>query len=406
MSSGSSRGRHPSRTMVTGPLAAYADGFREDLAGQGYSEDQVRGYSKLAACLSRWLDGRGLAAGDLAGEAAGMFLRARREEGHRELTSDRALAPLLGYLRRMGVVAERADASPAGVLLEEFRRHLRDERGLAPASIQRYLYHARLFVAWLPAPADAALAALSAGQVTGYVVAEAARGAWHANSTVTALRSLLRFLHQAGYVPRPLAEAVPRARGHKSRGLVRAADAGQITAVLAACDTDSAAGRRDYAIIMVMARLGLRACEVAAAELGDIGWRHGTLTVRGKGGRQDVLPLQPDVGEALAGYLRHGRPRTASRRVFVTVLAPFRGLEADAVPEIVARACARAGIPRFGSHRFRHALACDLLASGAPLTEIGQLLRHASQDTTAIYAKADIGRLAGLAMPCPQGEAL
>jgi integrase/recombinase XerD len=280
MSSGSSRGRHPSRTMVTGPLAAYADGFREDLAGQGYSEDQVRGYSKLAACLSRWLDGQGLSAGDLAGEAAGMFLRARREEGHRELTSDRSLAVLLGYLRRLHVVPERADTSPAGVVLEEFQRHLRDERGLAPASIQRYLYHAKLFLAWLPAPADAALATLSAGQVTGYVVAESSRGASHASSTVTALRSLLRFLHQAGYVPHPLAAVVPRARGYKSRGLVQAADAGQIAAVLAACDRRSAAGRRDYAIIMLMVRLGLRAAEVAAAELGDVSWRAGELTRR------------------------------------------------------------------------------------------------------------------------------
>jgi integrase/recombinase XerD len=406
MNSRGSVGRHPSRTVVTGPLAAYVDGFREDLAGQGYSEDQVRRYCNLAACLSRWLDGQGLAAGDLASEAAGMFLRDRRQEGCRELTSDRALAPLLGYLQRLQVVAQRPDMSPAGILLGEFRRHLRDERGLAVTSIQRYLYHAKLFLAWLPAPVDAALATLSAGQVTGYVVAQAGRGVSHAGSTVTALRSLLRFLHQSGHVDRPLAQVVPRARGCKSRGLVRAVDAGQVAAVLEACDRRSAAGCRNYAVILLMARLGLRACEVASAELGDINWRAGELTVRGKGGRADVLPLPQDVGEALAGYLRHGRPRTASRQVFVSVQAPFRGLGAGAVPEIVAQACARAGIPRFGSHRFRHALACELLARGAPLTEIGQLLRHASQDTTAIYAKVDLGRLAGLAMPCPDGQAL
>ena len=406
MSSRGSVGRHPSRTVVTGPLAAYVDGFREDLGGQGYSEDQVRGYCNLAACLSRWLDGQGLAAGDLAGEAAGMFLRDRRKEGCHELTSDRALAPLLGYLQRLQVVAQRQDMSPVGMLLGQFQRHLRDERGLAATSIQRYLYHAKLFLAWLPAPVDAALATLSAGQVTGYVVAQAGRGVSHAGSTVTALRSLLRFLHQTGRVDRPLVAAVPRARGCKSRGLVRAVDAAQVAAVLEACDRRSAAGCRNYAVILVMARLGLRACEVAAAELGDINWRTGELTVRGKGGRADVLPLPQDVGEALAGYLRHGRPRTASRQVFVSVQAPFRGLGAGAVPEIVAQACARAGIPRFGSHRFRHALACELLARGAPLTEIGQLLRHASQDTTAIYAKVDLGRLAGLAMPCPEGQTL
>lgn len=406
MGSGGRVGRYPSRCVVAGPLAVYVDGFREDLVGQGYSEDQVRRYCNLAACLSRWLDGQGLAVGDLAGPAAGRFLDGRRRQGVRELTSERALAPLLGYLQRLQVLTQPRDVTPIGMLLGEFQRHLRQERGLAATSVQRYLYHAKLFLVWLPTPVDAALATLSAEQVTGYVVAEAGRGASHAGSTVTALRSLLRFLHQAGHVDHPLAQAVPQARGCKSRGLVRAVDTSQVAAVLAACDGRSAVGCRDYAVILLMARLGLRACEVAAAELGDIGWRTGELTVRGKGGRQDVLPLPQDVGEALAGYLRAGRARTGSRQVFLSVLAPFRGLGAGAISEIVAHACARAGIPRFGSHRFRHALACELLARGAPLTEIGQLLRHTSQNTTAIYAKVDVGRLTGLATPCPHGRAL
>jgi integrase/recombinase XerD len=397
---------HPSRTRVQGPLAAHADGFRREMTALGYSETQVREHVKLAAHLSSWLEGCGLAARDLTMEGIAEFLDARGRQAGRGLSTGRGLAPLLRYLRALDVVPEPGDqvpATPAEALLAEYRDYLRSQQGLAPTTAARYLYWAKVLAGWLD---GAAMTALSAGQVADFVAAEVRRrNRAHARSMVTALRSLLRFLHAAGHVPHPLAAAVPSVPGWRARDLPRAAAPGQIAAVLAACDRRSAAGRRDYAIILAQVRLGLRAAEVAAIELADISWLAGELTVHGKGGRTDILPLPADVGEAVAGYLRHGRPRTPERRLFTSVIAPFGGLGSRAITEVVARACDRAQIARFGSHRLRHALACQLLAEGASLAEIGQLLRHASERTTFEYAKVDQARLAGLAMPCPPGAA-
>jgi integrase/recombinase XerD len=185
----------------------------------------------------------------------------------------------------------------------------------------------------------------------------------------------------------------------------RAASGDGIRAVLASCDRDSAVGRRDYAIVLSLTRLALRGGEVARLKLDDIGWRTGEVTIRGKGGRVDVLPLPGDVGEAWADYLLHARPKTPSTTLFVTMVAPFTGLATSSVTQVLSRACARAGVARFGPHRIRHAVACGLLNAGASMQEIGQLLRHAQERTTAIYAKVDQARLAELAMPCPQGAA-
>lgn len=398
---------HPSRTPVQGPLAAHADGFRREMTALGYSETQVREHVKLAAHLSSWLEGSDLAAWDLTIERIAEFLDARSSgQAGRGLSTGRGLAPLLRYLRALGVAPEPGDqipATPAEALLAEYGTYLRSRQGLAPATATRYLYWAKVLAGWLD---GVAMTALSAGQVADFVAAEVRRrNRAHARSMVTALRSLLRFLHAAGHVPHPLAAAVPSVPGWRARDLPRAAAPGQIAAVLAACDRRSAAGRRDYAIILAQVRLGLRAAEVAAIELADINWQAGELTVHGKGGRTDILPLPAEVGEAVADYLRHGRPRTPARRLFTGVTAPFGGLGSRAITEVVARACDRAQIARFGSHRLRHALACQLLAEGASLAEIGQLLRHASERTTFEYAKVDQARLAGLAMPCPPGAA-
>jgi integrase len=223
---------------------------------------------------------------------------------------------------------------------------------------------------------------------------------------VTALRSLLRFLHTAGHIPHPLVWAVPSVPGWKATTLPRAVNPEQVTGVLAGCDRASAQGRRDYAIVLLLARLGLRAGEVSAIELDDLDWRAGEITVRGKGGRREVLPLPVEVGEALADYLRYGRPpRCPTRRLFVTARAPFTGLATGSVFAVVARACRRAGVTAFGPHRLRHALACELLRRGASLAEVGQVLRHSDERTTAVYAKVDQDALRALARACPTGGA-
>jgi integrase/recombinase XerD len=394
---------------VPGPLAPFADGLRQDLAGRGYALDTVTDHVHLLADLSGWLAGRGLAAADLTGEATREFLGARRAAGHRSGVTARALAPVLGYLRSVQAVPAQerpVPATPLEELLAIYRQYLEGERGLSASTIRHYLRYARVFLSGFPGSLTQTLQELSAGQVTGYVLEQARRRREGAPDMVRlpALRSLLRYLHAAGHIPLPLDKAVPEGRAWRP-GLPRAVPADHLRVVLDSCDRDSAAGRRDYAIVLAMTRLALRGGEVAGLRLADVAWRSGELTIHGKAGRADILPLPGDVGEAMADYLLHARPLTTCPQLFVTVKAPFTCLTVSGMTQVVGRACTRAGVPRFGPHRIRHAAACGLLSAGASMEEIGQLLRHAQQRTTAIYAKVDQARLAELARPCPQGAA-
>jgi integrase/recombinase XerD len=297
----------------------------------------------------------------------------------------------------------RSAPEPVDALVGEFRGFLGGERGLAPETVRCYGTHARAFLAWLPQPVDVALAELSAGLVTGYVV-EYCRGCntESAKAMVTALRSLLRFLHVTGRAPGPLTGAVPAVASWRLAGLPRTLSGGQVEALIEGCDTDTAVGVRDRALLVMLARLGLRTAEAAALRLEDVDWRSGQILIRGKGNRVERLPLPQAVGEALAEYLTRTRPAGVSRSVFLTVRGrPPRPLTAMAVRQIVAQACGRAGLPRLGAHRLRHTLASDLLRAGNSLPQIGQVLRHRSQLSTAIYAKVDATRLRGVARPWP-----
>jgi site-specific recombinase XerD len=398
------------RIVVDGPLAPFGDGLRRDLATKGYALDTIVDHVHLLAGLSGWLSAQDLTAADLTEHVGEEFLRARRAAGRRIGVTGRALAPTLEYLRGLRVAPQAGRHAPATfqeILLVEYRRHLEGERGLAASTITHYLRCARVFLRSLPDSEDS-LSGLSAGQVTGYVMQWARRreGLPPDMVTLPALRSFLRFLYVAEHVPSLLADAVPTGRAHPGRsGVPRAASGEGIRAVLASCDRDSAVGRRDYAIVLSLNRLALRGGEVARLELADVDWRVGEVTIRGKGGRVDVLPLPGDVGQAWADYLLHARPKTTATTLFVTMVAPFTGLATSSVTQVLSRACARAGVARFGPHRIRHAVACSLLDAGASMEEIGQLLRHAQERTTAIYAKVDQARLAGLARPCPQGAA-
>ncbi|HEX7269513.1 MAG TPA: tyrosine-type recombinase/integrase [Streptosporangiaceae bacterium] len=292
---------------------------------------------------------------------------------------------------------------PADVVVAEFRAFLAGERGLAGETVRCYGNHAGAFLNWLPQPVDATLAGLSAGQVTGYVI-EYCRGrnTESAKAMVTALRSLLRFLHVTGRAPGPLVGAVPAVANWRLAGLPRRLSTGQVEALIEGCDTGSVVGVRDRALLVLLARLGLRTAEAAAVRLEDVNWRFGQILIRGKGNRVERLPLPQAVGEALIEYLTRTRPACASRSVFLTVRGcPPRPLTAMAVRQIVARACTRAGLPRLGAHRLRHTLASDLLRAGNSLPQIGQVLRHRSQLSTAIYAKVDTARLRDVARPWP-----
>jgi site-specific recombinase XerD len=391
-----------SRVRVSGPLAEHVAGFAAFLAGAGYTPLSAASQVRVLAHLSRWMEGHGLGPGELTAGRAEEFLAARRAAGYTCWLSERGLAPLLGFLRSLGVVPEPGPPVPVAavdVLLVRYGGYLEAERGLVPATVRYYLDEARGFLAGR----EDRLAGLTAGEVSGFVAAQCRqRGTGSSKILVTALRSLLRFLVLEGLAPAGLQDAVPSVAGWRDAGLPRALPGGQVAALLASCDRDTAAGLRDFAVLVLLSRLGLRACEVAGLELDDIGWRAGTVTVRGKGRRDEQLPLPPDAGEALACYLRDGRPAgSTSRRVFLAVRPPAGGLSAGAVKSVVRHACGRAGIPPAGAHRLRHSAATGMLRAGAPLAEIGQVLRHRSVSTTAIYAKVDYEALGQLAMPWP-----
>jgi integrase/recombinase XerD len=397
------------RVGATGPLALYAPGFGEELSRQGFTTLSAGVQLKLLASVSRWLEREGLGVGDLSPERLERFVEDRRGQGYTRWRSSRAAAPLLGYLAGMGVLPASEDApiTPVDELVERFRHHLIAERGLVQGTVDNYVRIARRFVSSIGHDGQHELldpGQLTADDVIQFVLGECARrGAAAARNQTQGLRSLLRFWYLEGTTAVPLAEAVPTVAGWRGGGLPRGLDAAQAELLRRSCDRRTAVGRRDYAVITLLVRLGLRAAEVAAMRLDDVDWRRGEIVVRGKGRRLDRLPLPVDVGDALAGYLRRGRPRTSSRALFVRARAPLRGLTNVAVNGIVGRACARAGLPPVGPHRLRHTAASEMLRAGGSLPEIAQVLRHRSQATTALYAKVDHRALRALAERWPGG---
>jgi integrase/recombinase XerD len=393
---------------MVGPLAPYASGFDRELRSRGYTRLSAVWQLRLMAHVSRWLASEGLDSAGFTPERAEEFCAVRRQAGYTALLTARALAPLQEFLRGQGVLPECPPApAPAGEeerLLARYRDHLAGERGLVPAVVSRYLKVAALFLeecpgaaVGQPGPGAAAVSAFCARELPRRSCAGAA-------NLASALRSFLRFLHVEGLVGAPVAQAVPAVANRKGRGLPRALPPATVARLLASCDRRTRLGRRDYAMLMLLARLGLRAGEVASMSLDDIAWRAGELTVHGKGGRDDRLPLPSDAGAALAAWLRI-RPRAETRAVFLRANAPVRAISPRAVTWAVSNACDRSGVPRAGAHRLRHTLATQMLAAGSSLTEVGQVLRHARVATTAIYAKVDHRALDALVVPWPGGGA-
>ncbi len=355
---------------MTGPLERYAAGFVAELARLGYTGNSASGQMFVMGHLSRWLASEGLDASGLTPQVAERFLVARRKAGYVLYLSPKALAPLLGYLRSLGAVPPEPAAAPASAveaLLGRYRRYLMTERGLTPGTARGYADAVRPFAAARDTAGAAGLSGLTAAEVTGFVLATCPglrKGT--AKLTVTALRSLLGWLHVAGEIPGPLAWAVPAVASWRLAGLPKALEQDQVATLLASCDRSTAAGRRDLAMLTLMARLGLRAGEVAALMLGDIDWRAGEITVQGKGRRSERLPLPADAGEAIAGYLRDGRPVPfeGDRRVFLRVRAPHRGLTTGGVTQAVFSAGQRADLGPVYAYRLRHSAATAMQGRG------------------------------------------
>lgn len=400
----------PSWPVVTGPLGKHADGFRDELVGKlRFSVWAASRHMYVFADVSDWLAGERLDAGDFDAVRVAGFLADRAKLCRARPLSRRGLEPMLAFLVGAGIVAADEPVVPAGpidVLVARFAAHLVEERGLSAQTIVGYERTARMFLtAYAPAPEveGCGLGRLGAGEINAFVLARcAALSVGSAGNMVTGMRALLRFAHLRGYTTRSLADCVPTAASWRDSGRSRALSPSDVERLLAACDRSTMIGRRDLAVITVLARLGLRSGEVAGLVLDDIDWRAGELAVTGKNGRRERLPVPVDVGEALADYCQTRRPATEHRAVFVHGRAPHGRLSSSAVGHVVVRAGRRAGLDgRVGAHRLRHSAATAMRRAGAPMFEIGQVLRHRFVVTTAIYAKDDIDALARIARPWP-----
>jgi integrase/recombinase XerD len=388
---------------MTGPLAPFAAAYGDRLKERGYTQLSAVNLLRQMAQLSHWLGAEGLGVEQLGEARLVAFVTFQRASGRERRLSRPGLVCLLELLRELGVVsaAVQPTPSPTEALMGSFERYLLSERGLAAGTVRGYVDRATRFVAGL---GPRGLGQVTPAEVTTAVLRESAAVSVSATQNfVAGLRAFLRFCFVEGLLEVDLSQAALPVTGRRRSSLPRGIAKDEAAALLGCCDRRTGIGRRDYAVIITLLRLGLRRGEVAGIRLDDIDWRAGELIVRGKGGRQDRLPLPADVGEAIAAYLWRGRPASDRREVFLQARAPFEPIAAGTVASTVRRACRRAGLPEVGSHRLRHTVACEMVAAQVPLVRIAQVLRHRSLQSTAVYARVDIDQLRVLAQPWPGG---
>jgi len=399
-------GTAPDGCRCIGPLASHIDGFAAQLGREGYAPTTVREKCAFLAEISEGLEAQGLSL-----EALGERDPGRLDRHHRARLPRGAAATInqmLRYLRDLGCIQQPTRLvapTPIDEITRGFGEFLWAERGLSRSTLANYLPIVQRFLVEQFGGDALQFDKLRAPAIHQFVVRRAQTGSpGRAKLMVTAIRSFLRFLQQRGVIAADLAAAVPGVASWSLSHLPKTLQPEQVEGLLASCDLSTPTGKRDYAILLLLARLGLRGGEVVAMTLDDLDWGCGEIVVRGKGQRLGRLPLPPDVGAALADYLRYVRPACSTRRVFVRMYAPLHGLHGpSSICCIVRRALTRAGLdPEFkGAHLLRHSLATDLLRRGASLAEIGQLLRHSQPTTTQIYAKVDIVALQAIGLPWP-----
>lgn len=399
--------KHHQLCKQDGPLGPYIDQYAAEMRGERYSQQTSEKQIRVVADFGRWLSKRGIQATEITAELVHPYLRARARRQPPTGNEVPALRRLVRLLIRKEVIPAPVPPSPtaADQLQYEFRLYLQQERALASTTQDSYLGFVSEFLRERFGAGPVDLSTLCAADVTGFVRRRAITiQSIRVQLMTTALRSFLRFVRYRGDIDKDLAACVPAVANWRLSTIPRALPPRQVERVLTSIDRKTAMGRRDYAIILILARLGLRAGEIMTLALEDLDWQEGLITVRGKAGRYSQMPLPADVGEAIADYLQHGRPIADSRCVFLRTRAPAGGFKGQCgIGSMVRHALARAGVdaPRKGAHQFRHGLASEMLRQGASLSEIGELLRHRSPQTTAIYAKVDLASLATLALPWP-----
>jgi site-specific recombinase XerD len=390
------------------PLGAHLESYAVAASGLGYRRSTVRSQIQLLAKLGVWLRARGLGVADLDEGVIDRF-RARFHCRKRHRRGDvRTLHRFLEHLRGKSLIPlpeHETDKTPLGMIKRRYDTYLVKERGALASTGTSYWRFIGCFLEERFGDRPIKLEELCPLDISRFLLRHAhCRSPKSAQLMVAALRSFFRFLFQHGDTENDLSGAVPTVPSWKLSEVPKFLKPQEIERLLQSCNRNTATGRRNYAVLLLLTRLGLRAGEVVNLELDDIDWRSGELTVRGKGKSRDRLPLPRDVGQALATYLRRDRPRCSTRRVFVLMRAPRRGFHhPSTVSTIVSRALKRAGLnpPIKGAHLLRHSLATGMLRSGSSMAEIGQVLRHWSPNSTEIYAKVDVEGLRSIARPWP-----
>jgi site-specific recombinase XerD len=402
------RRSHLFRRLKNGPHGQIVGLYAARLVRDGFAGESTRRRLNLVAGLFSWIKGCGLKQADLNEQMTERYLKYRAARQCIQPGDRPAMRRLLSVLRDAGMIppAPTTPSTPEDQIFAAFGHYLQQECGLAPSTIISHLRFIRRFLRGVCPAGDSDLGNISHEAVIRYIERHACDGSVGSGMLMRwSVRAFLRYLHLKGLTRVALADSVPSVRQWKFASLPTYLSAVEVQKVLDGCDRTIAMGRRDYAILMLLAKLGLRAGEVATLTLNDVDWRRGQMLIHAKGRKRTRLPMPPNVGAAIVAYLRDRCRASSCRRLFLRTPAPHVGfVSGSAITTIAKSALERAGIRGYahhGAHIFRHSLATELLRSGATLSEIGQLLGHASQDTTRIYAKVDFTRLRTLSLPWP-----
>lgn len=396
------------RDLRAGPFRDCIDLYTARLRKDGYSTVTARYSVRIVNCFIQWMIRHRFDRGDISAQLIDRFFKDKDRGCGLRGGDPASIGRFVAVLREAGIVAPALPRplSPTDQIHERFRAYLDHRHGLSPRSCAAYIKFTRPFLRDMAIGGPADFSRLTTADVLGYVERRARdASAATAVAMCSRLRSFLRYLQVEGLIAHDLAACVPSVKKWRFTALPTYLSAAQLEQVLQCCDQSTASGRRDYAVLLLLSRLGLRAQEVATLKLDDIDWRAGHFRIQGKGRQPAIMPLPPDVGGAIAAYLQSGRPVSDSRQLFLKAYPPHSGFPpTSGVRDIAGRALQRAGIGGIahrGSHIFRHSLATELLRSGAALTQISQVLRHKDHDTTRIYAKVDLASLRTLSLPWP-----
>jgi site-specific recombinase XerD len=390
-----------------GPLASHLTPFSDFLVKQGYSYATGQRYVREVGHLSRWLDRQGVSIAELSEEIIRTYLCFRYQNNHLQVKKW-PYRHLLNYLQQTGIVGiQKPVEMPSDQCIDRYQDHMVRNQGLEKETIRVRIRVARKFLSLHFGENSLELSDLLPRHIEQYFL----NRSHHCNTTTlkteaSALRCFLRFLQFRGDISVHLVDSVPTVPSWRHTTIPEFLTTDEINRLIQNCECETPQGQRDIAILLLLIRLGLRAIEICRLTLNDINWDAGFINILGKNGKRDRLPLLHDVGEAISNYLCHGRPQCSTRYVFVRAIAPFEPFSSSSsVANVVRNALRRANLnpARKGSHRLRRSLATMMLQEGASLTEIGQILRHQKADTTAIYAKVDLGRLRPIARPWPEG---